>query len=67
MKGRLPRPGIKIFMVIIQHQEMRIHMLLEGIQLLHTTSEWESEIVKSSQLVRNNQPCPLLRHWATED
>jgi len=42
-------------------------MLLEGIQLLHTTAEWESEIVKSSQLVRNNQPCPLLRHWATGD
>lgn len=31
IKGSLPRPGIKILMVIIQHQEMRIHLLLEGI------------------------------------
>lgn len=49
MKGRLPIPRIKIFMVIIQHQEMRIQ--LEGIQLPHTTVEWKCEIVRSSLLV----------------
>ena len=29
-KGSLPRPDRKILMVIIQNQEMRIHLLLEG-------------------------------------
>lgn len=30
MKGSLPRPDRKILMVIIQNQEMRIHLFLEG-------------------------------------
>jgi len=29
-KGSLPRPDRKILMVIIQNQEIRIHLLLEG-------------------------------------
>lgn len=29
-KGSLPRPDRRILMVIIQNQEMRIHLLLEG-------------------------------------